>query len=128
MGLSPEDFKWLDAKIASMSSDLGERLESQIGTVHDRITSNKEEIGRQINMYRNEVMEAQEKCESRTTRIADDLQEHVSRGCPAIMERHIEDKHNAAKFLGLIALASGVAVGALKLLMWLFSVKDTVPW
>jgi hypothetical protein len=101
MSLDREDFSYLDGKF---------------NAVHGR-----------IDQLRGEVMAAQEKCESRITQTAEELHLHRATPCPD-MKAHVEEKHNLAKTLGLVALVSTIAVGALKALMWLFSVKDTVPW
>lgn len=101
MALDREDFSYLDGKFSA---------------VHGR-----------IDQLRGEVMAAQEKCESKIMQTAEELHLHCATPCPD-MQAHIDDKHNLAKLLGLVALVSGIAVGALKALMWLFSVKDTIPW
>jgi hypothetical protein len=127
MALDTQDMQWMVGQFAEVRKDLGEQLLANSNAIGERLQRHKNELTARLEQYRGEVLSAQKESNERLEQVSDDFRDHRMGNCQ-LMKQHVDEKHNLGKTLGLIALVSGIAVGAFKALVWLLSVKETMPW
>jgi hypothetical protein len=128
MGLDPSDLKWLDEtldrKLGNVTSDFGERLKTMGDGLGTRIERHRDALVHQIESVRSEVSVANKESQTRIEAIAEQLHQH-STSCPT-MQKHLDEKHNIAKSIGIVSAISATAVAVFKLIGYVIG-KGLMP-